>query len=160
MGMSLPQIKQALGEKAYQQAKAQIKKAAPAKNSPAAKLAKLRNINPAEEALYAILVEVFEPEYLIEREVCLCKSVGRLWRSDFVIKELRASFELDGWEWHGKHLESFKNDRDKSFEVFLQGYDTLRIYASQAMKQPGLVKEKLIKSKAVLEDKLRINNER
>ncbi len=156
MGLSLPQLKKVLSEKAFQQAKTQIKKAAPAKNSPAAKLAKLRNINPAEEALYALLVEVFEPEYLIEREVCLCKSVGRLWRSDFVIQELKATYELDGWSSHGRFLEQFKNDREKSFEVFLQCYDTLRIYASQAMKQPGLVREKLIKSKAVLEKRMKV----
>jgi very-short-patch-repair endonuclease len=155
MGLSLLQIKQALGEKAYQQAKAQIKKAAPAKNSPAAKLAKLRKITPAEEALYALLVEVFEPQYLIEREVCLCKAVGRAWRSDFVIKELRVSIEIDGWQYHGKHLESFKNDRDKSFEVFLQGYVELRIYASQAMKEPDQVRSKLIKAKVILEKRLR-----
>ncbi|GAB6071570.1 hypothetical protein JCM30760_26680 [Thiomicrorhabdus hydrogeniphila] len=146
MALTLAQAKKSLGEKAFKQIQKQIKSTRPGKNTAAANLKK---INPAEEALYVLLKEVFEPEYPIEREVCLCKSVDRLWRSDFVIESLKVSIELDGWESHGK-LHNFKNDRDKDFEILMQGYERIRIYASQALKSPGLVKEKLERVKPVL----------
>ncbi|WP_127471928.1 hypothetical protein [Thiomicrorhabdus aquaedulcis] len=146
-------MKQILGERAFEQIKRRLKPAPTKTKSAGASPNKRKAINPAEEALFVLLNDVFEPEHPVQREVCLCLDIGRKWRSDFVIESLKVTFEMDGWESHGKYLESFKNEREKSFEVFMHGYSTIRIYASEVLTRPGIVKDKLIRAKALLQEK-------
>lgn len=155
MGWSLEEAEQALGKRAFAQVKLQVEKKKPAVTKKAPKVKKVKKVNPAEEALYVLLKDVFEPEYSVTREVMLCTPVGRKWRTDFVIEDLKTAVELDGWEFHGKYLNDFKNDREKDFEVLMQGYERIRIYASQALKEPGLVRDKLIRVKPLLMARIR-----
>lgn len=150
MGLSLAEAKKALGEKAFQQIETQVKSGRKKKTPAQTKLASGKG-NKAENALYILLKDVFGQQYPIEREACLCKSIGREWRSDFVIHELNVCFEVDGWQFHGQYLKDFKRDRLKDFEVFIQGYSTIRIPATKVLYQSEQALEMLWRVKPVLE---------
>lgn len=58
---------------------------------------------------------------------------GRKFRLDCAIPAIRLGIELDGWEWHGRHLNDFKRDRERDRLLTLEGWRLLRFTASEVM---------------------------
>ncbi|KRW83623.1 hypothetical protein [Marinobacter sp. P4B1] len=57
---------------------------------------------------------------------------GRKFRLDIAWPKKKLGAEHDGWEFHGKHLEDFKKDREKYVSVTAQGWSILPISSYQA----------------------------
>lgn len=78
----------------------------------------------------------------------------RQWSVDVAFPELKLAVEVDGWEFHGKHLEGFKRDREKDRALTLAGWRVLRFYASEITKAPGDVLAQIIAMQArILKEK-------
>jgi very-short-patch-repair endonuclease len=151
MPISLKEAKALYSEKAYKQIKQQISTPSPSKKK-SKHTPKLNSGSPAEESFFLLLKHVFS-EYDIEREAKLVPN--RKFRADFVIKALWISFEVDGLGHHGFNLERLKSDREKDLLTYLEGYQTIRIIASDAMyKQPEVI-EKLTLIKEELKKRIR-----
>ena len=59
---------------------------------------------------------------------------GRKFRIDIAFPDERLAIEVDGWQWHGKHLGDFKRDRDRQNELTMQGWRILRFTAGEIYK--------------------------
>lgn len=55
---------------------------------------------------------------------------GRKFRLDIAFVEERLCAELDGWQWHARHLEDFKKDRRRQNLLVMQGWRILRFTAA------------------------------
>lgn len=56
---------------------------------------------------------------------------GRRYRLDIAFPEEKLVIEVDGWEFHGKHLADFKRDREKQNLLTLHGWRILRFTAAE-----------------------------
>lgn len=56
---------------------------------------------------------------------------GRRFSIDIVIPVQRIAIEVDGWQFHGKYLESFKRDRIKQNLLVANGWRILRFFPEQ-----------------------------
>lgn len=56
---------------------------------------------------------------------------GRRYSIDIAFPLHNLAIECDGWEYHGKHLKDFKRDREKDRALTLNGWRTLRYFASE-----------------------------
>jgi very-short-patch-repair endonuclease len=56
---------------------------------------------------------------------------GRQYRLDMALPDHFLGIELDGWEFHGKHLSSFARDREKSIWFERRGWRVIRFSARQ-----------------------------
>jgi len=100
---------------------------------------KIKEHNPAEETFLFLLKQVFKTQQINREEKLI---PGRKFRSDFSIPELKISFEVDGLGHHGFNLKGLKSDREKDYLTFLQGYSTIRFFASEVMyEQPKVLKK-------------------
>lgn len=61
---------------------------------------------------------------------------GRKFEIDLALPDLRLGIETDGWQYHGKHKESFLRDRDKDYLLTLQGWVIVRIQAGLITANP------------------------
>jgi len=64
---------------------------------------------------------------------------GRKFRIDIAFPEQKLAVEVDGWQWHGKHLNDFKKCRSRQNLLTLQGWAFLRFTASEIKKEPNMV---------------------
>lgn len=152
MRFSQKEAKSLLGEKAYQQAQAQIKaskKSSAGKKTPAqaaidkiGRQAKLQANQKIEDKLVSYFEKVFGDTYVIETQSKLVPE--RKFSVDVYIPELRLAGELDGWEFHGKHKEGFKRDRIKDRLLMLEGIDVVRFYGSEIAKIRTPAQEEII----------------
>jgi len=55
---------------------------------------------------------------------------GRKFRLDIAFVEEALCCELDGWQWHARHLEDFKKDRRRQNLLVMQGWRVLRFTAA------------------------------
>lgn len=55
---------------------------------------------------------------------------GRKFRLDIAFVEKRLCVELDGWQYHGKHLADFKRDRRRQNLLVMHGWRILRFSAA------------------------------
>lgn len=53
----------------------------------------------------------------------------------------KGGLECDGWNYHGRHLNGFKRDREKDRQLALCGWRVLRISAGEILKSPGSLLE-------------------
>tara|TARA_B100000809_G_scaffold153052_1_gene150426 strand:- start:194 stop:751 length:558 start_codon:yes stop_codon:yes gene_type:complete len=53
------------------------------------------------------------------------------WRLDVALSKWKIAIEMDGWEFHGKHLSSFKKDRRKDKFLATMGWVVLRVTYSE-----------------------------
>lgn len=58
---------------------------------------------------------------------------GRRFRLDCAIPSTRIAIELDGWQWHGKHLADFKRDRERDRLLVMNGWKVMRYTAKEVM---------------------------
>lgn len=58
---------------------------------------------------------------------------GRRFRLDCAIPSTRIAIELDGWQWHGKHLDDFKRDRERDRLLVMNGWKVMRYTAKEVM---------------------------
>jgi len=56
---------------------------------------------------------------------------GRRFSIDIAFPKERLAVEVDGWEFHGKHLASFKQDRLKQNLLTVNGWRILRFFPEQ-----------------------------
>lgn len=61
---------------------------------------------------------------------------GRRFALDIAFPEQKLCVEVDGWEWHGKHLGDFQRDRERQNLLTLEGWRILRFTASDIRKTP------------------------
>lgn len=61
---------------------------------------------------------------------------GRKFELDLALRALRLGVEVDGWQFHGKHKESFLRDRDKDYLLTLQGWVSIRVQAGLIVSDP------------------------
>jgi len=54
---------------------------------------------------------------------------SRKFRIDIAFVAERLCVELDGWQWHAKHLEDFKRDRRRQNLLVIHGWRVLRFTA-------------------------------
>ncbi len=54
---------------------------------------------------------------------------GRRFRIDIAFVDEALAIELDGWQWHAKHLEDFKRDRRRQNLLVIHGWRVLRFTA-------------------------------
>lgn len=59
---------------------------------------------------------------------------GRRFRIDVAFPAHQLAVELDGWEWHGKHLGDFQRDRERQNLLSIQGWTILRFTAKDVNK--------------------------
>lgn len=57
------------------------------------------------------------------------KACNRKFEIDFALPDLKVGIEVDGWQYHGKHKESFLRDRDKDYFLAVNGWQILRVQA-------------------------------
>lgn len=96
--------------------------------------------NVAEDRLFSLVKKVFCDGFEVAREVKLVP--GRRYSSDVVAKPIKKTpalisglaFELDGYRHHGLSLTGFKRDREKDRLVLLNGFVTVRFFASEVLK--------------------------
>lgn len=55
---------------------------------------------------------------------------GRQFKLDVAFPAKKLCIEVDGWEWHGKHLGDFQRDRERQNLLTLHGWRILRFTAS------------------------------
>jgi very-short-patch-repair endonuclease len=67
---------------------------------------------------------------------------GRKFEIDFASPELKLGLELDGYQFHGKHKKDFYRDREKDFNLSLNGWQVYRVQAGLLYKDPNLVIER------------------
>lgn len=84
------------------------------------------------DRLYHVLVGVYGRYHnggeLVYELVC---PFTRKWRLDMAFPRYKLGIEGDGWEWHGKHKEAFKRDRQKSLDFERRGWRVIRFSAHQ-----------------------------
>lgn len=56
---------------------------------------------------------------------------NRKFRADVGLPEFKLIVELDGWEYHGKFLDGFKKDREKSLIFERRGWSVIRFSGEQ-----------------------------
>lgn len=66
---------------------------------------------------------------------------NRRFRLDIAITAQRIAIEVDGWEWHGKHKNDFKRDRERQNLLVLNGWRVLRFTASDIRRDMAAVME-------------------
>lgn len=54
---------------------------------------------------------------------------GRRFRIDIAFPDIKLAIEVDGWQWHGKHKNDFKKDRERQNLLTLHGWRILRFTA-------------------------------
>lgn len=59
---------------------------------------------------------------------------GRKFRIDMALPAIGLALELDGWQWHAKHLEDFKRDRRRQNLLVTHGWRVLRFTAEDVKK--------------------------
>lgn len=59
---------------------------------------------------------------------------GRKFRIDLAFVERKVGVEIDGWEFHAKHLEDFKRDRRRQNLLVIHGWRMLRFTAADIHK--------------------------
>lgn len=64
---------------------------------------------------------------------------GRKFRLDIAITARRLAIEIDGYEFHGKHLNDFKRDRERQNLLVLHGWRVLRFTAADIRTNLGSV---------------------
>lgn len=68
---------------------------------------------------------------------------GRKYEIDLAVPALRLGVEVDGWQYHGKHKESFLRDRDKDYLLSLQGWLVVRVQAGLVSTEPAQALERV-----------------
>lgn len=68
---------------------------------------------------------------------------GRKFELDLAVPTLRLGVEVDGWQYHGQHKESFLRDRDKDYLLSLQGWVIVRVQAGLVSSDPGEALERV-----------------
>lgn len=136
-----------MSPEAYAQVQKQVSGGGVAKKPKTTTLPK--PLNPAEESLYLLLKKAFEPTHPVCREMLVVP--GRKYRADFCIPSLMLCIEVDGFEFHSKHKESFHHDRARDFEIFLQGYRMIRIPASEILYRAADAQLKINRTKEFLQ---------
>ncbi len=143
MRISEADAKKMLGEKAFKQAKQQMrsqsqltKKALAKAGGPTTDYQKKRLIEQGiEDKLITLFREVFEPDYTVKVQQRLIPKDDsgkmRLFAVDVYVEELKLAGELDGYRNHGLSLSGFKRDRIKDRLLMLQGIEVVRFYASE-----------------------------
>lgn len=61
---------------------------------------------------------------------------GRRFEIDLAIPSLKLGVETDGWQYHGRHKESFLRDRDKDYLLSVQGWVVVRVQAGLISTDP------------------------
>lgn len=61
---------------------------------------------------------------------------GRRYILDVAFPKARLAVEIDGWQYHGKHLDDFKRDRERDRLLVLNGWFVLRFVAGEVRKDP------------------------
>lgn len=56
---------------------------------------------------------------------------GRRFRLDIAFPEDYLGVEVDGWQYHGKHLADFKRDRERQNLLVLHGWRILRFFPGE-----------------------------
>lgn len=62
---------------------------------------------------------------------------GRKYRIDFAFPADKLAIEIDGWQYHGKTLGAFRNDRTRQNELAVAGWLILRFPAGDVSKDIG-----------------------
>uniref|UniRef100_UPI001F4B764F endonuclease domain-containing protein n=1 Tax=Klebsiella pneumoniae TaxID=573 RepID=UPI001F4B764F len=58
---------------------------------------------------------------------------GRCFRLDVAVPSLKLGFECDGWQYHAKHLEAWRKEKERD-RLFLQhGWQVYRFAASEIL---------------------------
>lgn len=97
------------------------------------------------------LSEQSQPQNILERMIREDPELGALpWESDYAkavpgrkfeldicLKDVRCGIEVDGWQYHGQHKESFLRDREKDYLLTMGGWQILRIQAGLISSDPA-----------------------
>src|SRR5690554_6382754 len=62
---------------------------------------------------------------------------GRKFEIDLAVPEARLGVEVDGWQYHGKRMESFLRDRHKDYQLTLHGWVIVRVQAGLISTNPA-----------------------
>lgn len=91
-----------------------------------------RQPSPIQVRLFEMLSERF-PELKWEYKNSI---PGRKYALDMAFEKEKLAIEVDGWEFHGKYLQSFKNDRIKQNLLVQNGWAVLRFFAEEINNRP------------------------
>lgn len=101
---------------------------------------KIVSITPVKKAAVKKLKSGNEPQDILFNAVLKkwpfaeaeypAQILGRKFRIDIAFKEQSLAVELDGWQWHAKHLEDFKRDRRRQNLLVTHGWRVLRFTAA------------------------------
>lgn len=100
----------------------------PVKKAPATK--KLKSGQEPQ----AILYEAVRKRWPEAVEEYPAQVPGRKFRIDIAFVSEKVCCELDGWQWHAKHLEDFKRDRRRQNLLVIHGWRVLRFTAEDIHK--------------------------
>lgn len=69
---------------------------------------------------------------------------GQYYRIDIGLPAFGVAIEMDGWEWHGKHLGDFSRDRTRQNLLTCGGWRVLRYTAKQIRQSMEAVIEEIV----------------
>lgn len=75
---------------------------------------------------------------------------GRHYTLDIAFVALRLAVEVDGWQYHGKHLQDFKRDREKDRLLLLEGWRVLRFYAGEIRRDRARVLAQIEQARSLI----------
>lgn len=87
-----------------------------------------RRVSPPQEKLWQIVSLSWPHRAVAEYKGAV---PGRRFAIDIAFPEEKLAIEVDGWEFHGKHLASFKQDRLRQNLLTVHGWRILRFFPEQ-----------------------------
>lgn len=92
-----------------------------------------RTDSPIQIALFELLNSEWKGQLEWEHKGSI---PNRKFSIDMAFVPEKLAIEVDGWEFHGKYLQSFKNDRIKQNLLVRNGWSVLRFFAEEINHRP------------------------
>ncbi|PPC84666.1 MAG: hypothetical protein CTY38_01050 [Methylotenera sp.] len=108
-----------------------IAEMSPLKKSSPLPLKRAKSSKPDPQAILLAAVKAEWPEAIAEHPANI---PGRKFRIDIALLEHMIAIEMDGWQWHAKHLEDFKKDRRRQNLLVNDGWRVFRFTAEDVYK--------------------------
>ncbi len=96
-------------------------------------LARILGVSPPQFELTVLAIAAFGDRLAIE----LRALNGRKIELDLAIPDLKLGIEVNGWANHGKSLDSFTSDHERTQDLMIDGWVILPITAGQINANPG-----------------------
>lgn len=100
-------------------------------------------LQPDQSPSQTLLTELQQPIYGSRLHLNFRGAIpNRRFELDLALPDIKFGIEVDGWQYHGKHKESFLRDREKDWLAQLAGWQIVRVPHRRIMQyDPDLLPE-------------------